>query len=479
MTHASDPDRFREQVERVILSGDSFDPARPSACARAPGRLDFMGGNLDYTGGLVLQIPTRESIWAVYQPSPEQTLRVFNPGAGQFGWKTSLEIESWELGNLAAIEDLCGQSPQATWGKYVFGAMHLLRQRYGSSVVGGGVLHIASDLPPNRGVASSAALVIAVLKAVCCAQRIGLGEIALATAGQWVENVVARSACGIMDHAAIVLGTQGSLLPIRCQPCELGNPIALPEGLRIWGVDSMVRRSTSSEVYETARAAASMGFKLICQWENLDLTFDGLSLIPRWIEPRWNGYLSNIRPADFRSKYESRLPESISGRDFLDLADEHADPFTSIEPGRDYPVRAAARYAIEENLRVDTVKTMLESMGPCRNHSELRLIGELISKSHTAYAECGLGSSSCDDLVCLARDFGFLGAKMTGGGAGGVVAILGTADQQGDLEKLVATYAALRGEIPCIFEGSSNGVESWVLPTLAQSRAPSMLEAIQ
>jgi L-arabinokinase len=474
MTHANDPNRRSEQVERVILSGDSFDPARPFTCARAPGRLDFMGGNVDYTGGLVLQIPTRESIWAVFQPSPQPTLRVFNPGAAEFGWETRLEIRSSELSSLASIEDICQRVPQTTWGKYVFGALHLLRQRYGSFAVDGGSLFLASDLPPNRGVASSAALVIAVLKAVCSAQGIGLDGVALATAGQWVENIVAHSACGIMDHAAIVLGAQSSLLPIRCQPCEPGDPIALPEGLRIWGVDSMVPRSTSGEAYETARAAAFMGYKLICQWEKLDITFDDLSLIPRWTDARWNGYLSNIRAADFREKYEPRLPESITGEDFLRLAGEHIDPISSIKPAREYPVRAAARYAIEENSRVETIKTMMETTGSCAIESSLRTLGKLIAESHAAYAECGLGSAACNELVNLAHDFGFQGAKMTGGGAGGVVAILGTVDQQEALGKLVSAYAARRGVHPHVFEGSSNGAEV----SVDQILAPSPFEAI-
>ena len=88
MIPAIDPNSFRQQVERVILRGDPLDGARPVWCARAPGRIDFMGGNVDYTGGLALQIPT---IWAIFQPSHEPVLRIFNPEAEAFGWATVLE----------------------------------------------------------------------------------------------------------------------------------------------------------------------------------------------------------------------------------------------------------------------------------------------------------------------------------------------------------------------------------------------------
>ncbi len=34
---------------------------------RSPGRLDLMGGNVDYTGGLVFEATIREATWAAVQ----------------------------------------------------------------------------------------------------------------------------------------------------------------------------------------------------------------------------------------------------------------------------------------------------------------------------------------------------------------------------------------------------------------------------
>jgi L-arabinokinase len=362
MIPAIDPNSFRQQVERVILRGDPLDGARPVWCARAPGRIDFMGGNVDYTGGLALQIPTRESIWAIFQPSHEPVLRIFNPEAEAFGWATVLELPIAEIGHLAGIEAFCEGTPGAGWGRYVFGAFHLLRQKYGCFTQAGGSVSLVSDLPPNRGVASSAALVLAVLMAASGGEGILLNAMDLVTAAQWVENVVVRSACGVMDQAAIVFGAHDSLLPILCQPCSPSTLIALPPEMRIWGVDSMVRRSTQGDAYEAARAAAFMGYKMICQWEGVDVFVDSSSVIPRWTDARWQGYLSRLPAAEFRSQYEYRLPESMTGADYLQQAEEHLDPFTSIDPGRDYPVRAAARYAVEEHRRCETVRALIGSM---------------------------------------------------------------------------------------------------------------------
>ena len=105
--------------------------------------------------------------------------------------------------------------------------------------------------------------------------------------------------------------------------------------------------SLGHDEFVADRAAAFIGYKMICQWKCLPLTLEEVSGIPRWTDLLWKGYLSNIPPSEFRSTYEHRLPESLSGRDFLRLFGEHLDPFTSIDHNRSYPIRAAVRYAVD------------------------------------------------------------------------------------------------------------------------------------
>jgi L-arabinokinase len=285
----------------------------------------------------------------------------------------------------------------------------------------------------------------------------------LATAGQWVENVIVGAACGIMDQAAIVMGEENQLLPLLCQPCQPFPQVVLPAGLHIWGIDSMAPRSTTGIAYETARAAAFMGYKLICRREGIDVEPDKMSEIPRWTDARWNGYLSSLAPSEFRSKHEGWLPESLKGREFLAQAGEHVDPFTSIHPETEYPIRAAVRYATEENLRVHRVSSLLQGT---LSDSYVRLIGEILCQSHAAYAECGLGSEACEELVSRAIKAGFPGAKMTGGGAGGVVAVLSQSHDPRFIHQIAEQFAIGRGEMPHIFKGSSNGVDAFGVRTL-------------
>lgn len=463
---------FEDQAAAIVAAHHFFQAEKPIWLARAPGRLDLMGGNVDYTGGMVLQGLLQEAVWVAAQPREDDRICILNPGAAQFGWKPRIECRDSSLHDLESLRLFCRQDKNSRWCGYVLGALHYLKKRYALGHSKGLNLSIASEIPPNKGVSSSAALEVATLKAASAAWEVSLDGIALATAGQWVENVVVGSACGIMDQAAIVLGRENHLLPMLCQPCLPSSPIPLPEDIRIWGIDSMASRATNSAAYETARAAAFMGYKLICLHEGIETIPEPDAEIPRWTDSRWNGYLSNLAPSDFRAKYERWLPESLSGREFLLRAGEHVDPFTSIDPDREYPVRGAARYATEENLRVRMIAALLDSAPSKIPDCTLHLIGEILCQSHTAYSECGLGSEACDQLVSLARDAGFAGAKMTGGGAGGVVAVLGRSGDESALKRMVQEYASMCGSMPHIFQGSSNGADAFAVRALQLPSGP-------
>lgn len=440
-----------------------FNSEQDLIVARAPGRLDLMGGNVDYTGGLVLQSTVREATWVAVQLRQDRRIRLHNPQAVQFGWQAEFELNVDDLEQATALRELCHHSESTRWTAYVVGALHLLHQRRFGFADHGAEIFIHSNLPPNKGVSSSAALEIAALRATSIACGTPLTGIALAEAGQWVENEFVQSACGIMDQAAVVFGQQDTLLPILCQPLEIHPPVRLPPGIQIWGIDSMVSRSTVSVEYERARAAAFIAYTLLCEELHLVLSLDESAAVPRWKESRWNGYLSNIEPSVFRAEYASFLPETLSGSTFLQIHGHHGDPFTIVKTDLDYPVRAAARYAIEENERVHTFISILRESALSPSH--LDTLGELMYCSHHAYRECGLGSDRCDELVARIRNAGsangLYGAKMTGGGAGGTVAVLGTPDGQVALNAIVQEFTNLYGATPHIFEGSSFGADAF------------------
>ncbi len=214
--------------------------------------------------------------------------------------------------------------------------------------------------------------------------------------------------------------------------------------------------------YEAARAAAFMGYKLICDCEGLEVRHDTSGQIPRFVDDRWNGYLANLTPSEFRSRYESRLPESMTGAEYMTASSDnkaqiHVDPFTQMRPEVSYRVRACTRYSVEENCRVRTFVEL------ARGGTGFEEMGELLYQAHWSYTECGLGCKETDQIIELVRDEGpengLFGAKITGGGAGGTVAVLGYKTARHAFDRVIARYADLRGEVPYVFEGSSMGAD--------------------
>jgi len=91
------------------------------------------------------------------------------------------------------------------------------------------------------------------------------------------------------------------------------------------------------------------------------------------------------------------------------------------------------------------------------------LMGDLMYQSHYSYTECGLGNEATDLLVDLVREEGpengLYGAKVTGGGAGGTVAILARRDADAAFRRVVERYAESRQMEPYVFDGSSMGAD--------------------
>ena len=463
---------FEERVSRLRGPEGYFSWQRPVYISRAPGRLDLMGGNVDYTGGLVFQATIREATWAAAQRRNDGSIVFWNPQMRGYGWSDRVEFKVQDLSDEIAIRRIVNRSPEIRWTAYVLGVFYLLKSRYAERVISGASVYLESDVPLNKGVSSSAAVEVAVMKAASAAYGIELAGIELAQACQWVENVIAESACGIMDQAASVLGDEEYCLPLLCQPCTPRPLVRLPEAVQVWAIDSGVKHAVTGIEYEAARAAAFIGYRMICEWEGLPLTLDESGRIPQFRDPQWHGYLSKIVPSVFRSKYEHRLPETLAGSDILALGKTHPDPFTVVRPGVIYRVRACTRYAVEENQRIALFVELARGARDEEAGEAFRMMGDLMFQSHWSYTECGLGCEATDLLVELVREecdeHRLYGAKITGGGAGGTVAVLGRRGAEDAFRRVVAKYAQARSCEPYVFNGSSMGSDRFGLRILQE-----------
>jgi L-arabinokinase len=178
----------------------------------------------------------------------------------------------------------------------------------------------------------------------------------------------------------------------------------------------------------------------------------------RIADPSWNGYLANVTPSRFAQSYARHLPEQLDGAEFLEQYNGTTDPVTQVEPGRQYSVRQPTAHPIHEHFRVRAFAEMLA--GRTSEHG-LELLGELMYQSHASYSACGLGCEGTDLLVELVRSAGprqgLYGAKITGGGSGGTVAVLGRRGADPAVAAIAEEYARRTGHHPFLFRGSSDG----------------------
>jgi L-arabinokinase len=99
-----------------------------------------------------------------------------------------------------------------------------------------------------------------------------------------------------------------------------------------------------------------------------------------------------------------------------------------------------------------------------KNWNDLKsapVLGKLMYESHWSYSACGLGSTGTDLLVDLVREAGnaagLFGARITGGGSGGTVAVLGDRKAGPAIDAIADRYAQQTGYQPIVFSGSSPG----------------------
>lgn len=434
---------------------------------RAPGRLDVMGGISDYSGSLVLQLPIADAAHAALQKTNDQKLRLISlPTLGHDRIR-SLEMSLNELssGNgpieYGAAREMFSNGNKSHWAAYVAGSFIVLMREKGIAFKNGANILIRSLVPEGKGVSSSAALEVAVLKAVDAAYGLNLDGIELALLCQKVENLIAGAPCGIMDQMTSACGESDELLELLCQPCDLHGTLALPGELELWGLDSGVRHSVGGSAYTTVRTATFMGYRIIAELAGLKVTRgnnpDKLCIDDR----QWNGYLANITPEEFEERFSSGLPGKLSGREFVERYQATTDSVTTVRLDVDYPIWQATRHPIYENRRVTQFAEILKNW---EHAAQPELLGGLMFQSHESYSDCGLGSPETDLLVNLveeARTEGLHGARITGGGSGGTVAVLGNRGSTDAIRRLNQRYQQKTGKHTTIISGSSPGASAF------------------
>lgn len=312
--------------------------------ASAPGRVNLIGEHTDYNEGFVLPMAI-----------PQRTAVDLRPTGG-----TLVSIRSDELGSAAYRlgEEAAGKG----WVDYVQGVTWALRVHHGFEL-GGFEARIRSDVPVGAGLSSSAALEVALLRALREAFGLALDDVRLALAGQRAETDFVGAPVGPMDQLAASLADDRTALFLDTRDLSYER-VALPERIEPVVISSgLVHRHASGD-YRRRRAECEEAARLL-----------GVRA------------LRDAAPGD-----EGRLPPPLDRR---------------------------ARHVLRENARV---LALVEAFRARR----LETIGPLLQASHASQRDdFEVSIPEIDRLVALASaQPGVLGARLTGGGFGGSILAL-------------------------------------------------------
>ena len=202
---------------------------------RAPGRVNLIGGHLDYNEGWVLPIAIDRSCYVLAQRRKDHILRIHSAHFNE-----TLEF---------CPDDVRPSSIH--WSSYARGVAWSLAHEV--PALPGADLLIDSEVPPGSGLSSSAALEVAVGFALLGLAESTMDPTALALACQRAENEYVGMRCGIMDQLVACLGHRGCALLIDCRTLAVEQLPIDETRIRVVVANTMVKHALASSEYNVRR----------------------------------------------------------------------------------------------------------------------------------------------------------------------------------------------------------------------------------
>src|SRR6187200_841444 len=131
-----------------------FERGASVSIARAPGRLDVMGGIADYSGSLVLEMPIAEATFAAIQKNSSSVIEIAATGGDTSTFEMDLAdlVRDKEPLDLASARNFFAERNADGWANYVAGAFFVLCRELGIRFKSGAKVLVASRVPIGKGV---------------------------------------------------------------------------------------------------------------------------------------------------------------------------------------------------------------------------------------------------------------------------------------------------------------------------------------
>jgi L-arabinokinase len=433
----------------------------PTCVVCAPGRLDVMGGLSAYAGSLALSMPIADHVCVAAHARTDGQLAIRLTRSLDAGGSaptvipmSKLHAAGGDLIDAAQGRTLVPEANPEVYACIVGALVEMLRAKLVPESDGGVSVTAGSTLHDLTGVGRAAALSAATMTALAALHDVTLDPAGAAAACQRVENEWLKAPVGFGGALCPLTGEPNTLMEVRCEARAVGRAIRMPDDLTLLGIHCGTSRAEARIKYARVRTAAFMGKALV----DRIVRHDGAGGL------RWNGYLSQIPVPDYVERFRDRLPTKLKGCEYLERFGETGDPLTRVEPAFTYRIRSRTEHHIYEHARACQFVQCLQRAIRNADNGALVEAGELMYASHWSYGQrCGLGSVETDLLVNAIREHGarvgVYGAKITGGGCGGVVAVLMRATKEADaaINGALEQYQAKSGRQARLIRGSSPG----------------------
>lgn len=339
--------------------------ATATATATAPGRVNLIGEHTDYNGGMVLPAALSVSLKVTLTPRGCDTVRV-----------TANDYPQTAERNL--------DDPAADhWSDPCVGALQEARSL--GLIKTGADVSVQSTIPQGAGLSSSAALIVAVLKAARAAAGGTQSDADLAVAARRVENDYIGVPCGIMDQMAVALATRGTAMALDTKTLNY-NLISLPKTHELVVLHSGVTRKLTEGRYAVR-------------------------------------------------KEECDIAKAHFGTDDLCLL----DPALIEQSDCPHPAKSRALHCATEHRRVLAAAKAMQA-------GDTNQLGTLMNESHVSMRDLfEMSLPAIDALVADAVKLGAVGARLTGGGFGGcIVALLENGQRDEWLTQITTAHSEAR-----------------------------------